>query len=85
MTKAELLEYLAFAGEADADDIAQAFELPYPTAAMALLRATRQGLLVRRLDPDEGIYWYTLSEHGQRRLAYFRGETESSDLRRDYG
>lgn len=85
MTKVELLEYLAIAGEVDADDTAQKFELSYATAAMALLRSTRQGLLVRCSDPNDGVYRYSITEHGQRRLAYFQGDADSSDSRRHHG
>lgn len=71
MTKPDLLGFLADHKSADAFEVARAFELPYPAAAMALLRMTRQGLVERRLDPESGLYWYALSDHGRARLAYF--------------
>jgi DNA-binding IclR family transcriptional regulator len=70
MSKFELLEHLARVGEANGVEVAQAFALPYPTAAMALLRLTRQGLVTRSLDPASGLYWYALSPRGLERLRY---------------
>ncbi len=72
MTKHELLEYLVEAGEADAREVAWALGVPYPVAAMALLRLARQGLATRYLDPDRRTYWYTLSDRGRARLGYLR-------------
>jgi TPR repeat protein len=77
MTKAEALNYLARMRHADAFQVAAAFELPYPAAAMALLRLTRQGLVERRLDPESGLYWYKLSAQGRARLAYFEASGDS--------
>jgi DNA-binding MarR family transcriptional regulator len=72
MTKHDLLEHLAAAGRADAMDVATAFGITYAAAAMALLRLTRQGLVHRCLDPQDGLYFYELSERGHARLAFFR-------------
>lgn len=72
MTKPELLDHLARMGNANACEVAEAFGLSYPAAAMALLRLTRQGLVARRLDPESAMYWYTLTEQGEKRLAYFQ-------------
>ena len=72
MLKLRLLHYLAEVGHADAHEMAAAFELQYATSAMALLRLTRQGLAVRHLDPDNGVYWYTLSERGWQRRIYLQ-------------
>lgn len=72
MTKPELLAYLTRVGDANAREVAEAFGLPCPAAAMALLRLTRQGLVARRLDPESAMYWYALTEQGEKRLAYFR-------------
>ena len=60
MTKHEALDYLADAGEAEAQDLADAFALPYATAAMALLRLVRQNLAGRVADPDRGndVHWH---------------------------
>lgn len=70
MTKAELLEFIAETGEADANQVAAAFGVPYPVAAMGLLRLVRQGLAARSVDPDRGTYWYELTERGHGRLRY---------------
>jgi DNA-binding IclR family transcriptional regulator len=70
MEKQELLGYLGRARGVDAEEVAAAFGVPYPTAAMALLRLTRQGLVNRALDPASGLYWYALSRRGLERLSY---------------
>ena len=72
MDKHELLDYLAQVGSADAFEVAEAFGLEYPAAAMALLRLARQGLVTRSVDNASGLYWYALSAHGQARLDYFQ-------------
>ena len=72
MTKHQLLHFLRQRGTADAFEVAEAFGLDYPAAAMALLRLSRQSLVVRHQDADNGLYWYALSEHGQARLDYFQ-------------
>lgn len=74
MTKHELLEHLAEHKRADAMDIANNFATTYAAAAMALLRLARQGLVHRYLDPDDGLYFYELSERGHDRLAFFRND-----------
>ena len=71
MTKPELLRFLAHRGDADAHEVAWAFDLPYATAAMALLRLTRQGLVLRDIEPEDTVYVYALSDRGAERLAYF--------------
>ena len=71
MTKFELLEFLAEHGATDAHEVAWAFDLPYAAAAMALLRLTRQGLVMRHIDPDDTVYGYALSDRGVERLVYF--------------
>lgn len=72
MTKEELLGFLAEAREADANEVASAFRVPYPVAAMALLRLVRQGLVARSVDPHLETYWYELTGRGQARLEYLR-------------
>jgi DNA-binding MarR family transcriptional regulator len=78
LTKRTLLTYLAEAREAGARDVANAFGVDYPVAAMALLRLVRQGLASRDRDGERGVYRYRLSERGQSRLEYLgnrRGAT----------
>jgi len=72
MTKHQLLHFLSRRGSADAFEVAEAFGLDYPAAAMALLRLSRQGLVIRHRETDSGLYWYELSDHGQARLDYFQ-------------
>ena len=72
MTKHPLLHFLSQRGSADAFEVAEAFGLDYAASAMALLRLSRQGLLIRHRDTDSGLYWYELSAHGQARLDYFQ-------------
>jgi DNA-binding MarR family transcriptional regulator len=74
MTKPELLRFLAECDGASGYEVAQTFDLPYPAAAMALLRVSRQGLVVRRLDPVSGLLWYRLTAQGAARLAYFAAD-----------
>ena len=75
MTKFDLLGFLNRRTQVDAVELAAAFDEPYPTAAMALLRALRQGLVERFVDPKAGTYWYRLSVRGKARLGYLQGST----------
>ncbi len=70
MTKTQLLAELNWADQPDAYDISESLGVPYPAAAMALLRLVRQGLAARYLDPDSGLYWYELTPKGEARLDY---------------
>ena len=81
MTKEELLGYLAEIEGADANGVAATFNQAYCTAAMALLRLTRQGLVTRYLDPSTGGYWYQLTERGAARLDFL----ESNPPGENYG
>ena len=71
MSKQEILEFLAQHEHGDAFDLAERFAVPYATAAMALLRLNRQGLVERRIDPVGSTYWYRLNTRGRSRLQYF--------------
>ncbi len=66
----ELLEHLAPVEEANAHEVAEAFGVPYPVAAMALLRLVRQGLAARSRDPNRGTYRYEITDRGGARLQY---------------
>jgi hypothetical protein len=68
-----LLEYLAEVGQADAEEVAQGLGLSPAAAGMSVLRATRQGILLRLQDID-GRFFYQLSLKGQARLRYLREE-----------
>jgi len=70
MQKHDVLSFLGTARGADAAEVASALGVPYPTAAIALLRLTRQGLVTRSIDPASGLYWYALTPRGRERLRY---------------
>lgn len=74
MTKLELLAFLDDSGGADAFQVAEAFDVDYPAAAMALLRLSRQALIARHVDGDSGLLWYDLTDHGAKRLAYLEAD-----------
>ena len=76
LTKRDLLRYLAHAGETDAGGVAREFGVPYPVAAMGLLRLLRQGLATRLRSTEREVYLYRLSERGRSRMAYLRGGGE---------
>ena len=71
MNKVELLEYLDSHECAESDDVAQAFELTYAAAAMALMRLVRQHLVARYIDTDTQLYVYEITPKGEARLDYF--------------
>ena len=79
MTKFELLAFLAQRGDADAHEVARAFDLPHAAAAMALLRLTRQGLVLRHIDPEDTAYVYALADRGVQRLTYFNTLEDALD------
>ena len=57
--------------QTNAVEIANAFEVTYPAAAMALLRLVRQGLVTRHADPNAQLYVYEITPKGEARLDYF--------------
>ncbi len=77
MSKRVLLECLAD-DDADAEALAEAMEVAYPTAAMAVLRAWRQGLVHRFVDDDTGHYFYRLTDRGAERLAHMRSSNDTN-------
>jgi len=70
VTKVGLLRELDRYSQPDAREMAVALGVPYPAAAMALLRLVRQGLVTRYRDPESGLYWYELTTKGEARLDY---------------
>jgi predicted ArsR family transcriptional regulator len=72
MSKEELLSYLHESQGAAAHGVAREMDVLYPTAAMALLRLVRQGLVERFVEPTLGTFWYRLTDRGAERLAYLR-------------
>jgi len=75
MDKQGLLEYLAESPGSDAADVVSEFGVLYATAAMALLRLSRQGLVARAVG-RYGVFHYPLTERGHERLEYFRNLAE---------
>jgi DNA-binding MarR family transcriptional regulator len=73
MGKIDLLDYLS-RGSAAASEVADAFAISEAAAAMACLRAVRQGLLHRDTNPDQRPYRYILSRRGRERRAYLDRE-----------
>lgn len=71
LDKCELLEFLDLHENTEANDVAQAFELSYSAAAMALMRLVRQDLAARYRDPDSQLYVYEITPKGEARLDYF--------------
>ena len=72
MDKLALLRFLKDRAQVDGSELAQAFGESYASAAMALLRASRQSLVERFQDPHSGVYWYRLSARGYARLVYLQ-------------
>jgi DNA-binding MarR family transcriptional regulator len=72
MDKLALLRFLNARTQVDGFELAQAFGESYPSAAMALLRASRQGLVERFQDAHTRVYWYRLSARGHARLVYLQ-------------
>ena len=75
MEKQELLAYLEQIQQGDALEVAAHFGVSYATAAMALLRLTRQDLTARYLDGESELYCYELTPKGIDRLD-FLSETD---------
>ena len=74
LDKCELLEFLDLHENTEANDVAQAFELTYSAAAMALMCLVRQDLAARHRDPDTQLNVYEITPRGAARLDYFLEE-----------
>jgi transcription initiation factor IIE alpha subunit len=70
--KVDILSVLAERGEAEATEVAWALGVGYETAAMALLRAYRGGLVARTGAPGSEPFRYALTDKGAQRLDYLR-------------
>ena len=68
--KTQLLQVLDQAEYVDAHDIAEALDVSFAAAAMALLRLVRQDLATRFRDPESHVYVYELTPKGEARLDY---------------
>ena len=71
MSKQALLKILANHEDLDAASMAHELGGTFAAAGMLLLRLTRQGLIQRALDPDDQLYFYSLTAKGRARLAYW--------------
>ena len=70
MTKVDVLELLGVHAGLSAEDVAGTLGVDRATAAMALLRLSRQGLAWRWLEADDARFRYALTERGAERLNY---------------
>ncbi len=76
-SKVEVLSILSEQGEADAAEVAQLLDITYETAAMALPRAYRAGLVGRSGHRGAEMFRYTLTEKGFERLRYLAGNSRN--------
>jgi DNA-binding MarR family transcriptional regulator len=84
MTKADVLELLTSMESVCAQEAADLLGVARPTASMALLRLTRQGLATRWLEATDSRIRYRISERGRDRLAYLDGQTENLPVEREH-
>ena len=70
MTKQQLLTLLVRHSDLAAASVADELGGTHAAAGMLVLRLNRQGLIQRTFDPDDGIYFYSLTPKGRARLAY---------------
>ena len=75
--KHALLGLLTRQPDQDALSVAHALPCSPAAAGMLLLRLTRHGLIQRALDPDDRLYFYSLTEKGRARLAYLTKMAEA--------
>jgi len=67
MKKIDALNLLANTPDLDAPMVAERLGCSYEAASMLLLRLARQGLVRREFDPDEGVFFYSLTPKGKAR------------------
>ena len=75
MTKQQLLTLLAQQGNLEAASVADELGGTHAAAGMLVLRLNRQGLIQRTFDPDDRVYFYSLTPKGRARLAYLTTHT----------
>ena len=75
--KFQILNYLEKVREQDAGQVASAFQISCETAGMRLLRLFRQGLVCREFDPNDRVYFYSLTNKGRQRLIYLESRADS--------
>jgi DNA-binding MarR family transcriptional regulator len=78
MDRLDILNLLANAPELDGAAVAERLNGSREAASMLLLRLVRQGLVRRELDPDDGVFFYSLTPKGIARRRYLnRTATET--------
>jgi DNA-binding MarR family transcriptional regulator len=69
--KHALVGLLACQPDLDARSVAHELGCTLAAAGMLLLRLTRHGLIQRAFDPEDQVYFYSLTAKGRARLAYW--------------
>ena len=69
--KHALVGLLACQPDLDARSVAHELGCTHAAAGMLVLRLTRHGLIQRTFDPEDRVYFYSLTAKGRARLAYW--------------
>lgn len=77
MRKVDILNLLVHTPELDAATIATRLEASPEATRMLLLRLTRQGLVRREFDPDQGVFFYSATPKGKQRWSYLVQSTDN--------
>ena len=83
--KADLLRAIDDLGEPTAQEVADTLYLDYHEAAVALLRATRGGLVHREREASDEPYRYALTTRGEERLSFLDEEDSAEPDELDDG
>ncbi len=78
MRKVDILNLLVRTPELDAATIAVRLEASPEATRMLLLRLTRQGLVRREFDPDQGVFFYSATPKGKQRWSYLVPSTHNT-------
>ena len=70
MRKLGILKLLAGHADLEAATVAERMGCSSEAAGMQLLRLARQGLVRREFDPDDRVFFYSLTQKGEKRLRY---------------
>lgn len=73
MAKLAILNLLEETPDLDAATVAERLGCSLEAAGMSLVRLMRQGLLRREFDPDDGVFFYSLTAKGRARRSYLSG------------
>lgn len=71
MRKHDLLNILARQEDLDAASVAHELGCTRAAAGMMVMRLARHGLIQRTFDPEDRVFYYSLTEKGRARLAYW--------------